>query len=278
VLDPHGSGFRFRAVGAYVPREEVALTQHPPAIRARGLTRRFGAVRAVDGVDLEVPRGALFALIGPNGAGKSTTVRLLSGLLPRDGGALRVLGCDPEPDRVSLAARIGIVPDFPVLYDVLTARENVLRLAAVRGIPRSEAEARLGELAHALGMGDELDAPVHTLSTGTRKKASLASAMIHAPALLFLDEPFEGIDPVAAHRIRLMLGELRARGTTVFVTSHVLPLMEAIASDVAILHEGRLLLSGALPDLVGADRSLEQVLLDRVGAVERVPDLGWYRP
>jgi ABC-2 type transport system ATP-binding protein len=278
VRGPQGSGFRIGPVGAYVCREEVPLAPTPIVIRGRGVTRAFGAVRAVDGVDLEVPRGALFALLGPNGAGKSTTVRLLAGLLPRHGGELEVLGCDPSNEGVALATRVGIVPDFPVLYDVLTARENILRIAAVRRIPHREADVRLGELAHALGMGGELDAPVHTLSTGTRKKASLAAAMIHAPALLFLDEPFEGIDPVAAHTIRLMLGELRERGTTLFVTSHVLPLMEAIATDVAILHEGRVLLSGALSRLLRDGRSLEQVLLDRVGAVQRVPDLGWYRP
>jgi ABC-2 type transport system ATP-binding protein len=247
-------------------------------ILARELRRSFGAVTALDRIDLDVPRGAFFALIGPNGSGKSTTVRLLSGLLSRDGGILSVLGRDPESERTAVAQRIGIVPDFPVLYDVLTARENVLRIAGLRGLSRRDAELRLDELAHALGMGAELDSPVHALSTGTRKKGALAAAMIHAPALLFLDEPFEGIDPVAAHAIRGMLTRLRERGTTIFVTSHVLPLMEALATDVAILHEGRRLLSGPIERLLDGEESLEKIMLERLGAVDRVPELGWYRP
>jgi ABC-2 type transport system ATP-binding protein len=248
------------------------------AIRTRELRRSFGAVTALDRLDLDVPRGAFFALIGPNGSGKSTTVRLLSGLLSRDGGSLSVLGRDPERERTALAQRIGIVPDFPVLYDVLSVRENVMRIAALRGLSRRETELRLGELAHALGMGTELDSPVHALSTGTRKKGALAAAMIHAPALLFLDEPFEGIDPVAAHSIRGMLARLRERGTTIFVTSHVLPLMEALATDVAILHAGRRLLAGPIDDLLRGHSSLEKVMLEHLGAVDRTPELGWYRP
>lgn len=250
----------------------------PPAIRIRALRRSFGAVRAVDGIDLDVPHGSLFVLIGPNGAGKSTTVRLLCGLIEADAGEVSVLGLDPARHRVALAARIGIVPDFPVLYGVLSARDNVRRIASLRGLSRAETDRRLEELAHVLGMNDQLDAPVHSLSTGTRKKAALAAAMIHAPAVLFLDEPFEGIDPLAAHRMRTMLSELRTRGTTLFVTSHVLPVVEALASDLAILHEGRIVLSGPFPAMLQGRGNLEQVLIETVGAASSAIDLPWYQP
>jgi ABC-2 type transport system ATP-binding protein len=249
-----------------------------PAIRIRALRRSFGAVRAVDGIDLDVPPGSLFVLIGPNGAGKSTTVRLLCGLIEADGGEVSVLGLDPARDRVALARRIGLVPDFPVLYEVLSSRDNVRRIASLRGLSRGETDRRLEELAHVLGMNDQLDVPVHSLSTGTRKKAALAAAMIHAPAVLFLDEPFEGIDPLAAHRMRTMLSELRARGTTIFVTSHVLPVVEALASHLAIVHEGRIVLGGPFPAVLEGRENLEQLLIEKVGADPSSIELPWYQP
>ncbi|MDH3283770.1 MAG: ABC transporter ATP-binding protein [Acidobacteriota bacterium] len=253
-------------------------TDRPAAIRCRGLTRRYGTVNALDGLDLEVPPGAVYAVIGPNGAGKSTAVKVFCGLVPFHDGACTVLGLDPRRDAVTLAARIGVVPDFPVLFDVLSPRENVLRLARIRGIEGNEAGRRLDQLARALLADGELDRPVAALSNGAKRKAMLLAAMIHAPPLLFLDEPFEGIDPFSARTIREMLERLCARGVTVFLTSHVLPFVESLASHVGILSSGRLIASGTLDDVVAESGSLETAMLETLGTSSSAPDLEWYTP
>ena len=249
-----------------------------PAIDTRGLVRRFGAITALDRVDLAVPRGAFFALVGSNGAGKSTTVRILTGLLAPGEGTVRVLGENPRKAGAVLRQRIGVVPDFPVLYDVLSPRENIVRLSALRGLTREEAERRLEELAVALALDEHLDQSVRSLSQGTRKKAALAAALIHGPSLLFLDEPFEGIDPVAARGIRNMLEALRQRGVTIFLTSHVLPLVESLATHVAVIDEGRVLTSGPLTEVVGRHDTLERAILEALGVPPDVPTMEWYLP
>lgn len=248
------------------------------AIVAEGLIRRFGTVAALDGLNLSVPGGSFFALVGSNGAGKSTTVRVLSGLLAPTSGRVRILGLDPVEQGRALRSIVGVVPDFPVLYEVLTPRENISRLSRLRGVCSKEISPRLEELAEALSLEDYLDQPVKGLSQGTRKKASLAAALIHGPSLLFLDEPFEGIDPIAAHGIRCMLNLLRERGVTVFLTSHILPLVESLATHVAIIDEGRVRVCGDLEQVMGAHPSLEHAILDQLGAPREIPKLEWYLP
>ncbi len=255
----------------------MAHADREPVLEVRGLTRRFGADLALDGVDLSVPRGSLFALVGPNGAGKTTTVRILSGLLRRDGGDVRVLGIDPSRDPFRVRELIGVVPDFLPLWEPLTARENLREIARLRGIEDGETARRVEDLARVLGLGEALDRPILHLSHGTRKKAILAAAMLHAPPLLFLDEPFEGIDPLAARTIRHILAALRQRGVTVLLTSHVLPLVESLATHLAILDRGRIAASGPI-DRVLEGRTLEEAFVATVGEPGPAPDLAWYRP
>ena len=157
-------------------------------------------------------------------------------------------------------------------------RENIVRLSALRGLARDEAERRLEEVAGALALGEHLDQSVRALSQGTRKKAALAAALIHGPSLLFLDEPFEGIDPVAARGIRNMLEALRQRGVTIFLTSHVLPLVESLATHVAVIDEGRVLINGALAEVVGSHDTLERAILETLGIPPEVPEMEWYLP
>lgn len=249
------------------------------ALSARGLRRSFGAVRALDGVDLEVPRGAFFALLGTNGAGKTTAVRVFSGLLRADGGEAEVLGFSlrPRPPR-ALAAQIGLVPDQPPLFAPLSVRENARHLAGLRGLPRALADGRIAELAAGLGIEAQLDVAAGTLSHGSAKKAALMVAMLHAPALLFLDEPFEGIDPPSARAIRTLLASLCARGATVFMTSHVLPVVASVATHVAVLHAGRVRAAGSLDEVSRGHASLEDAVLAQLGDARSAPELAWYRP
>ncbi len=255
----------------------MVRTGQETVLEVRGLTRRFGAVVALDSIDLTVPRGAFFALVGPNGAGKTTTVRILSGLLRGQAGEVRLLGVDPSRDPFRVRELVGVVPDFLPLWEPLTARENLLEIAALRGLPREETVHRIADLAEALGLADALDQPVLQLSHGTRKKVTLAAAMLHAPPLLFLDEPFEGIDPVAARTIRHLLAALRERGVTLLLTSHVLPLVETLATHLAILDHGRIAAAGPLEEVL-AGRTLEEAFAAAVGEPAPAPDLSWYRP
>ncbi len=255
-----------------------AIPVPPAPVVVRGLSRSFGTVRALDGVDLEVERGSLFALLGANGAGKSTSVRILTGLLAASSGDVRVLGLDPLRQGLELRRRIGVVPDFPVLFDVLTGRENLARIASIRGLDRDTRERRVADLAGPLGLTDRLDRAAGALSKGERRKTALAAAMLHAPPLLFLDEPFEGIDPVSTRAILDLIDALRARGVTIFLTSHILPLVESIATDVAVLRSGRVVCSGSVRDVIGSAANLEDAVLARLGRRRTIPALDWYRP
>lgn len=254
----------------------VATLPTHPAIRMSQVTRRFGPVLAVDQLALEVAAGSCFALLGSNGAGKSTTVRILSTLLAPDQGVVEVAGLDVTRNPHAVRRVIGVVPDFPVLFDPLTPRENLQQVARLRGFPAAEITTRITELAAALSLEPHLDEPVVGLSHGTKKKAALAVAMLHAPPVLLLDEPFEGIDPLATGTIRDLLATLRARGVTVFLTSHVLPLVETMATHVAVMERGTLRASGTLDQVAGPHGSLEAAFLSLVDGAPAAAELSWY--
>ncbi len=251
-----------------------------PAVSLRRLVRRYGALTALDGLDLEVPRGAFFALVGRNGAGKTTTFRIVAGLSEADEGTVRILGhvLDSGAGRTAVRARIGLVPDFCPLFEPLTVRENALCLGRFRGLGPRTAGERLEELAGALGAEGTLDRVVTGLSRGQRKQAALIVAMLHAPEMLLLDEPFSGLDPISARSIRALLEELRRRGVTVFMTSHTLPLVERVATHVAILEAGRLLETGTLGEMLGDASCLEERVVSALGAGRPLPELAWYAP
>ncbi len=248
----------------------------PVAVRLRQITRRFGSVLAVDRLDLDVPVGSCFALLGSNGAGKSTTVRILSTLLAADQGEAEIAGLDVRRNPHAVRRAIGVVPDFPVLFDPLTPRENLQQIATIRGLPKPESERRIVELAAVLSLEPHLDEPVIGLSHGTKKKTALAVAMLHAPHVLLLDEPFEGIDPLATGTIRDLLATLRARGVTVFLTSHVLPLVETMATHVAVMERGTLRAVGTLDHVAGPHGSLEAAFVALVGGTPADVELSWY--
>ncbi len=235
------------------------------AIETDGLSRLFDGRPAVDALSLAVPAGAFYGFLGPNGAGKSTTIKMLTGLLAPSAGRARVLGVDLARDPLSVKRRIGVVPDGLALFDRLSGAEQ-LRIHGQRyGLDRREAARRADELLAALELADDAGKLVGEYSHGMKKKLALGCALLHGPELLFLDEPFEGIDAVAVTGIRRMLQGLVARGAmTIFLTSHVLEVVERLVTHVGIIRQGRLAAQGTLADVRGTG-TLEEVFIRTVG-------------
>ncbi len=254
------------------------VTTRPPevALGLRALTKRFGQTTAVDSLDLDVPRGSFYGLVGPNGAGKTTTLSMATGLLRPDSGTAHVLGVDVWADPVAAKSQIGILPDGLRLFDRLTGQQLVTYAGLLRGMDRRLVAERTAELLAALGLTDAREKLVIDYSAGMTKKITLACALIHAPRLLVLDEPFEAVDPVSARTIRGILEDFAANGGTVVLSSHVMDLVERICTDVAIIAAGVVRTSGPLDD-VRAGASLEDRFLDLVGGSTTVEGLAWLR-
>ena len=220
------------------------------AIETHALTRRFGEQLAVDGIDLRVPRGSFYGFLGENGAGKSTTISMLTGVLAPTAGSLRVLDLAPDG---GMKRRIGVVPDGLLLFDRLTGREHLIFVGRLYGLGRAESARRAEELLATMELSGDARKLIADYSFGMRKKLALAAALIHAPELLFLDEPFEGVDAVAKASLTALLSDLVRRGRlTVFITSHVLEVVERLCDQVGVIHRGRLVAQGTLPGVVQA--------------------------
>ena len=244
------------------------------AIVTHALTRRFGAQLAVDGIDLRVPRGSFYGFLGENGAGKSTTISMLTGLLTPTSGAMRVLGRDAGPGAGAssgdeLKRRIGVVPDGLLLFDRLTGREHLVFVGRLFGLERHEAGRRADELLSTMELQGDARKLISDYSFGMRKKLALAAALIHGPELLFLDEPFEGVDAVAKAKLTALLADLvRRQKLTVFITSHVLEVVERLCDHVGVIHKGRLVAQGSLASVVAAvpqARTLTDAFVTLVG-------------
>src|SRR5512142_3327482 len=235
------------------------------AIEPQGLTRLFDGKPAVLDLALSVPVGAFYGFLGPNGAGKSTTIKMLTGLLAPSAGHARVLGVDLSRDGIEVKRRIGVVPDGLALFERLSGAEQLRIHGQLFGLERREAGRRADELLAALELGADAGKLVGEYSHGMKKKLALGCALIHGPQLLFLDEPFEGIDAVAVAGIRRLLQDLVARGQmTIFLTSHVLEVVERLVTHVGIIHQGRLVRQGTL-DEVRASGTLEETFIRAVG-------------
>ena len=258
------------------------------AIQTRGLTRRFGELTAVDDVTFSVAQGQFFGFLGPNGAGKSTTIKMLTGLLEPSAGAIEILGQPFAAGSLDLKRQIGVVPEGMALFGRLTAPEYLRFVGRMYGLDRETANQRTDELLDFMQLSNETRKLVTDFSHGMQKKLALAAAVIHAPRVLFLDEPFEGVDAIAAGMLKIMLQGMIHRGATIFLTSHVLEIVERLCSHVAIIHQGRLVANGALEELragvasslPGADGSqrltLEEIFLSIVGGDrESAQELSW---
>ncbi|MCA0436980.1 MAG: ABC transporter ATP-binding protein [Actinobacteria bacterium] len=235
------------------------------ALVLSGLAKRFGTKIAVDNLSLTVPRGVLFGLVGPNGAGKTTTLSMATGLLRPDVGTATILGHDVWSDPPAAKARMGVMPDGMRLFDRLSGRELLRYVGLLRGMPPAEVDRRSVDLLAALGLAGDADTVVADYSAGMTKKISLACALLHAPGLLILDEPFEAVDPVSGEAIRDILRGYVRSGGTVVMSSHVMELVEQLCDGVGVIAGGRVLAVGATAQ-VCAGLPLQQRFLQLVGA------------
>ena len=219
------------------------------AVETTELVRRFGDFVAVDHLNLSVRRGSFFGFLGPNGAGKSTTIKMLTGLLAPTSGKVRVLGRDIEAEPLAVRRAIGVVPEDLNLFERLTGAEMLAFTGRMYGLTKQQIGERLPELLELMDLHNEPRKLIVEYSHGMKKKLSLACALIHRPDVLFLDEPFEGVDAIASRTLKDLLSRLTLRGLTVFLTSHVLEIVERLCSDIAIISQGKLLAAGSLAEL-----------------------------
>ena len=243
-------------------------------ISCRELTRRFGGFTAVDNLTLDVARGTICAFLGPNGAGKSTTVKMLTGLLTPTSGQAVVCGLDVAREPLAVKRRIGVLPEDLGLFDDLTVEEHLLLTGQIYGVSRDTTRARVKQLLSALSLAHGLDTFAGHCSHGMRKKTAFAMALLPNPEVLFLDEPFEAIDPVTSKTMRDLLVTVAGRGLTVFLTSHILSVVERIANQFVMIRGGKAVWNSSAQDL---PRSLEDLYFDL--AEEPVTeDLDWLGP
>jgi ABC-2 type transport system ATP-binding protein len=256
------------------------------AISTEKLTRKFGQLIAVDAIDLQVVAGQFFGFLGPNGAGKSTTIKMLTGLLAPTSGRMELLGLDFSSNVAEVKRQIGVVPEGMGLFERLTGAEYLNFVGRMYGLDKDTTRQRSEELLEFMNLTDRPKSLIADYSHGMQKKLALAAAVIHRPRILFLDEPFEGVDALAAGSLKALLGRMTERGVTIFLTSHVLEIVERLCSHVAIIDKGRLVAQGSLEELragvpgAGGEKStLEEIFLSIVeqGGAVRPPleELSW---
>ena len=246
-----------------------------PAVSVRELRKVYGGKAAVDGLTLTVPRGSFFGFLGPNGAGKTTTIRMLMGLARPTSGSIEMLGLPIDGAALEIKRRIGVVPDEPLLFDRLTGGEFLEFAGRMYGLERGVAAGRGRELLELFELDGDSGKLIAEYSKGMRKRLTMASALIHRPELFLMDEPFEGVDPVGARLMKDLLQDQVRRGATIFLTSHVLEVVERLCDRVAIIHEGRLVMEGATAELRSGTETLEDAFVRLVGAGRGPERLDW---
>ncbi len=263
------------------PVIEEPVNQGPYAIVARDLVRVFGQKVAVDHLNLAVRRGEFFGFLGPNGAGKSTTIKMMVGQLRPTAGNVRVADVDVWKDPIQARSMMGVLPEYLNLYERLTGREFLKFAGHMYGLPDADVRQRSEELLHVLTLADDADKLIVDYSVGMRKKIALAAAIIHRPQVLFLDEPFEGIDPVSSRVIRDILHELTRRNTTIFFSSHIMEVVERLCTRVGIINHGVLVAEGSIQELrelasgENKNATLEDIFLNLIGAGRENLNLSW---
>lgn len=264
---------------AYVMPMMSDTTQY--AVVARDLSQVFGQKTAVSHLNLAVRAGEFFGFLGPNGAGKSTTIKMMVGLLRPTSGTVHVGGVDVWRDPLRARTLMGVLPEYLNLYERLSGREFVTFAGHMYGVPEREVRSRTEELLAVFGLVGDGDKLVVDYSVGMRKKIALAAAIIHRPQVLFLDEPFEGVDPVSSRAVRDILHELTQHGTTIFFSSHIMEVVERLCTRVGIINQGVLVAEGTLQDLRdrasgnNKDASLEDIFLNVIGVQNENHNLSW---
>ena len=218
-------------------------------LETTGLTKRYGNFVAVDKLNLSVMKGEVFGLLGPNGAGKTTTILMLLGLTEPTKGKINILGFDPKRQPLSVKARVGYMPDQVGFYDELTARENLVYIAKLNGIPRDQLQRRVEEAIERVHLSHVIDQKTGTFSRGMRQRLGLADVLIKNPQLIIMDEPTQGLDPELAHEFLGMIHTLKEEGTTILLSSHLLHQVQVICDRVGLFSEGRMVLQGTVPEL-----------------------------
>ncbi|MDR1852961.1 MAG: ABC transporter ATP-binding protein [Propionibacteriaceae bacterium] len=248
-----------------------------PELALRGLTKIYGQLRVVDSLNLDVPRGSMYGFVGPNGAGKTTTLSMSTGLLRPDGGQVWIGGVELWKHLREAKARIGVLPDGLRLFDRLSGAELLTYNGMLRGMDKAVVAQRSADLLAALGLEEAGKKPVADYSAGMTKKIGIACAMLHAPDLLVLDEPFEAIDPVSASNMQDLLRGFVAEGGTVILSSHVMDTVQRLCDHVAIIDHGHLLVAGTV-EQVAAGKDLQSRFVELVGGGAETKELSWLRP
>jgi ABC-2 type transport system ATP-binding protein len=253
----------------------MEASMSPPAIEVQNLRKIYGDKAAVDGLNISVPRGSFFGFLGPNGAGKTTTIKMLMGLAPPTSGTIQLLGL-PMPERaMEIKQLIGLVPDESLLFDHLTGAEFIEFVGRIYGLERGIARERSVELMELFELSVSSRKLIAEYSKGMRKRVAMAGALIHRPQLFLMDEPFEGVDAVGARLMKDILLEQVRHGATIFLTSHVLEVVERLCDRVAIINEGKLVREGSMAELRGASDTLEDAFVRAVGVDRTAETLDW---
>lgn len=251
------------------------MSELSPAVQVEDLRKIYGNKSAVDGLNLTVPRGCFFGFLGPNGAGKTTTIKMLMGLAPPTAGTIQLLGLSMPEHALEIKGQIGLVPDESLLFDHLTGGEFIEFVGRIYGLDRAVARSRSGELLDLFELGGDRRKLIAEYSKGMRKRVAMAAALVHRPQLFLMDEPFEGVDVVGARLMKDILLDQVHRGATIFLTSHVLEVVERLCDRAAIIHAGRLVLEGSMAELRGASETLEDAFVRAVGVDHPAETLDW---
>jgi ABC-2 type transport system ATP-binding protein len=246
-----------------------------PAIAVRDLRKVYDGKAAVDGLNLTVPRGSFFGFLGPNGAGKSTTIRMLTGLIPPTSGSIELLDMPLGGNELAIKQRIGLVPDESLLFDRLTGAEFLEFVGRMYHLARPLAQQRALELLELFELADERRKLIAEYSKGMRKRIAMAASLIHRPELFLMDEPFEGVDAVGARLMKDILLDQVRHGATIFITSHVLEVVERLCDYAAIINEGKIVAEGRMADLRAGSETLEEVFVRSVGGGREYEKLEW---
>jgi ABC-2 type transport system ATP-binding protein len=253
----------------------LSMADPTPAIAVRDLRKVYDGKAAVDGLTLTVPRGSFFGFLGPNGAGKSTTIRMLTGLIPATSGSIELLGLPMPANELEIKQRIGLVPDESLLFDRLTGAEFLEFVGRMYSLPRGLAIQRAQELLELFELSNERGKLIAEYSKGMRKRVAMAASLIHRPELFLMDEPFEGVDAVGARLMKDILLDQVRHGATIFLTSHVLEVVERLCDHAAIINEGRIVAEGRMQDLRAGSETLEDVFVRIVGRGREYDKLEW---
>ena len=243
-------------------------------IETHNLTRKFGDLVAVREISLQIPKGTIFGFLGPNGAGKSTTISMLTGLLQPTSGDALIGGASILSSPIEVKKRIGVLPENLALFEALTIWEHLMLVGPVYGLSRQETEQRAEQLLKYLDLWQSRHTYVDEASHGMRKKCSLAMSLIHNPGVLFLDEPFEGIDPVSSRHIKNLLVMMASKGVTVFLTSHILEVVERLVESFAIIIAGEIVCSQTVEETLSSGNTLEDLFFQYAGG-DRIQELEW---